>query len=107
MKQAAKGKQLKGKQLPKPKSKSKQRSIFTSSSESDDNDDNISVNDDSDLDATDASDSHNEDEELLEQADSTPFTSQNLNVGDFVLVQCPSEKRIASLGSLLELKKMT
>lgn len=106
VKQAAKGKQLlKGKQLPKPKYKSKQRSIFTSSSELDDNDSNFSLNDDLDLDATDASDIHNEDEETLEHDDSTPFTSQSLNVGDFVLVQCPSEKRTASLAFVARIEE--
>lgn len=83
------------------------RDPFPSSCESDDNDDNISVNDDSDLDATDASDSHNEDEEVLEQADSTPFTCQSLNVADFVLVNALQKNELHLWLSLPVLKKRT
>lgn len=103
--QSTKGKQLpKSKQLANGKPKAKKRSIFTSSSESDDYDDHIHINDDSDLDATDASDIH-EDEEIQDSTHNTPFTSQSLNIGDFVLVQCSSEKRTASLAFVARIEE--
>ncbi|KAJ8721004.1 hypothetical protein PYW08_006469 [Mythimna loreyi] len=95
----------KGKQLPKGKSKSKKSSIFTSSSESDDHDSHFSMNDDTDLDATDASSSQHEDEELQDPVHNTNFTSGNLKVGDFVLVQCPSEKRTASVAFVARIEE--
>lgn len=93
------------KQLAKGKSKSKKRSKSTSSSESDDHGDNIYMNDDTDLDATDTSDSHNEDDEFQDPALGTPFTNESLNVGVFVLVQCPSEKRTASLAFVARIEE--
>lgn len=43
------------------------------------------------------SDSHNKDEELHNPLPSSPLTSENPDIGDFVLIQCLSEKEKASL----------
>ena len=92
------------KQLSKGKSESKKKSTPTSRSDSE-HDDHMSTNDDSDMDVTNASDSHNEDEEMQNPAHSTTYTNKSFNVGDFVLVQCPSQKRKASLSFVAKIEE--